>query len=219
MKALISEVFSSIQGEGLWVGRPQVFVRFAGCKIGCRYCDTPTDVTLDLAADELSALVQSHIIPSLAITGGEPLEQVDFLLGWLPAIHTQYDILLETNGVEFEAIRKVLPFVDIVSMDIKLPSATGRGPYWDEHDQFLEAVGDHPLYAKVVFDEGMTEEERERLMGLMERYKRLPVVFQPIFTTDQNRLKKSMDVFDAFAKRFPGRVRFIPQVHRLVGVR
>ena len=36
----LCEVFSSIQGEGPWVGQRQIFVRFAGCDIRCRYCDT-----------------------------------------------------------------------------------------------------------------------------------------------------------------------------------
>ena len=39
-RALLHEVFSSIQGEGPWIGQRQVFVRFAGCNIRCRYCDT-----------------------------------------------------------------------------------------------------------------------------------------------------------------------------------
>ena len=41
MKAPIIEVFSSIQGEGLLIGRRQIFVRFAGCNLNCNYCDTP----------------------------------------------------------------------------------------------------------------------------------------------------------------------------------
>ena len=36
----IAEVFRSFQGEGLLLGRRQVFVRLAGCSVGCRYCDT-----------------------------------------------------------------------------------------------------------------------------------------------------------------------------------
>jgi len=38
--AQLHEVFNSIQGEGPWIGQRQIFVRFAGCTIRCRYCDT-----------------------------------------------------------------------------------------------------------------------------------------------------------------------------------
>jgi len=41
--AQLHEVFSSIQGEGPWVGQRQIFVRFAGCDIRCQYCDTTLD--------------------------------------------------------------------------------------------------------------------------------------------------------------------------------
>ncbi|HPX77174.1 MAG TPA: 7-carboxy-7-deazaguanine synthase QueE, partial [Methanobacterium sp.] len=41
MNTRISEIFSSIQGEGKLVGRRQVFIRFSGCNLTCNYCDTP----------------------------------------------------------------------------------------------------------------------------------------------------------------------------------
>ncbi len=41
MNARISEIFYSLQGEGLCVGVPQVFVRFWGCNLSCGWCDTP----------------------------------------------------------------------------------------------------------------------------------------------------------------------------------
>ncbi|MDF1532664.1 MAG: 7-carboxy-7-deazaguanine synthase QueE, partial [ANME-2 cluster archaeon] len=37
----LGEIFNSIQGEGIFTGMRQVFVRFQGCPLHCDYCDTP----------------------------------------------------------------------------------------------------------------------------------------------------------------------------------
>ena len=37
----VSEIFVSFQGEGLYAGRRQLFLRMGGCHLRCRYCDTP----------------------------------------------------------------------------------------------------------------------------------------------------------------------------------
>ncbi|NUL82467.1 MAG: 7-carboxy-7-deazaguanine synthase QueE [Armatimonadetes bacterium] len=43
-RAYLTEVFSSVQGEGLLVGERQLFVRFFGCHLNCSFCDTPETV-------------------------------------------------------------------------------------------------------------------------------------------------------------------------------
>ena len=40
METNIIEIFSSVQGEGRYVGCRQLFVRFEGCNINCQFCDT-----------------------------------------------------------------------------------------------------------------------------------------------------------------------------------
>ena len=36
----INEIFYSIQGEGKWMGKPNIFIRVTGCNLRCKYCDT-----------------------------------------------------------------------------------------------------------------------------------------------------------------------------------
>ena len=43
--AHLTEVFSSVQGEGPYVGARQIFVRFYGCHRRCEFCDSPETVT------------------------------------------------------------------------------------------------------------------------------------------------------------------------------
>src|SRR4030095_3611348 len=93
--ANVSEGFVSFQGEGLHAGRRHLFLRFAGCPLRCRYCDTPESLVpvetcrvlgpdgahrlpnpLDAATltREVRALAASAPPPhAIAITGGGPL--------------------------------------------------------------------------------------------------------------------------------------------------
>ena len=53
-RADLIEVFSSYQGEGLFLGAKQIFIRFADCNLNCTFCDTPKDaVKKDLSVDEV----------------------------------------------------------------------------------------------------------------------------------------------------------------------
>lgn len=109
--ANIHSLFSSIQGEGLFVGYPQIFIRFSGCNLRCRYCDTPealrpqpsarieqtpfsgqfksvrNPVDIDYLTTQIRRLVKHFpYFHSVSVTGGEPLLQSEFLAKWLPRI-------------------------------------------------------------------------------------------------------------------------------------
>ncbi len=97
----VSELFLSIQGEGLQAGLPCVFIRLQGCNLRCAYCDTRYALTGPGREWRVEALVErwrSSGVPLVEVTGGEPLIQpaaVD-LLGALVGAGAQ--VLLETNG-------------------------------------------------------------------------------------------------------------------------
>lgn len=237
-QARIIEIFSSIQGEGLWVGRPQIFVRFHGCKLKCTFCDTPlthlkikkarveypayskkfTEQSLDFSVQQLNDQLKVFGVSSLALTGGEPLEQADFLTQWLPTVRDTYSILLETSGVEVEAMKQVVKLIDIVSMDIKLPSSSGEKPYWDVHRRFIDAVDASKIYAKIVFDEKITADEINELRSLMKDYPKIEFIFQPVSPLQKRDMKKIFDIFDGFAREFASQARLIPQVHKFLSV-
>ncbi|MFP3904918.1 MAG: radical SAM protein, partial [Armatimonadota bacterium] len=96
--APLVEIFASFQGEGLYVGIPQVFVRLAGCDLNCLYCDTryarqiPEQFSVFTPEGEetlpnpaaVSDIVETVIsrwntVPSVSITGGEPLLHPQFV--------------------------------------------------------------------------------------------------------------------------------------------
>src|ERR1035438_1598075 len=77
----ISEIFYSIQGEGMLAGVPSVFLRTSGCNLRCTWCDTPYTSWKpegdDRALDVILADVQRHSAAHVVVTGGEPMIQED----------------------------------------------------------------------------------------------------------------------------------------------
>ncbi len=126
MKTHIGEVFSSIQGEGMLLGRRQVFIRFSGCNLNCNYCDTPQSrdplYGNEISTDELFQRVKKLITPdfhSISLTGGEPLLHADFIKNFLRKY--SFDALLETNGALPHELDKIVNLIKYASVDIKLP--------------------------------------------------------------------------------------------------
>jgi len=125
MKASIIEIFSSIQGEGLLIGKRQIFIRFAGCNLSCNYCDTPkakkssygNTLSVLEVVDKINRL-KTPDVHSISFTGGEPLLYADFINEIIEK--TDLKTFLETNGTLPEEIKK-LTHVDWVSLDFKLP--------------------------------------------------------------------------------------------------
>jgi 7-carboxy-7-deazaguanine synthase len=141
--APVLEVFASIQGEGRYLGQPQVFVRLFGCPLRCRWCDTPGSwlvpgeggsARLDLAAgraraparakaDELAAWVEAADPGGsrpVSVTGGEPLMWPEFLLALREALPGRR-LHLETAGAFPRSLARVLDAFDHVSADLKCP--------------------------------------------------------------------------------------------------
>lgn len=94
----ISEIFSSIQGEGVLMGMPATFIRFAGCNLACDFCDTDFSVKQELTEEEIFASIQH---PLIVLTGGEPTLYPDIqnLIAYLfDYAIIPFQIAVETNG-------------------------------------------------------------------------------------------------------------------------
>ena len=74
----VSEIFSSIQGEGASVGTPSVFVRLQGCTVGCAWCDTKYSWDARhgdaMPLEAVLRRVKDTATSNVVVTGGEPLE-------------------------------------------------------------------------------------------------------------------------------------------------
>jgi len=246
-RVVLDEVFVSLQGEGEEVGRAQLFLRLGGCPLRCRYCDTPRSWTaqpeyelhlrddrerwpnpaavpdLEAALERVAAAhgLQARDLP-LALTGGEPLVQADFLAAWLP--DWLAPVLLETAGVRPGELARLLPHVSQVSLDWKLPSTLR--PAAEEPDPAACAALLHrrgfPGWVKVVVSAGVQDEELALALGELARVAPgARVWLQPVTALPGGLLpppgERLLEWTLAF-RHLPLDLRVLPQMHTVLGL-
>ena len=118
----ITEIFYSLQGEGLTAGLPSVFIRLTGCPLRCSYCDTAYAFSGGsvMSVSEILDQVAPHQTPHITVTGGEPLAQQTCLPLLTALCDSGYQVSLETSGER--DISPVDPRVVRV-MDLKTPGS------------------------------------------------------------------------------------------------
>jgi len=264
--AYISEIFSSIQGEGLYVGRRQVFVRFCGCNLACRYCDTsgsrqsapqcrvevqpgsgagntiPNPVSAESLSEIVGRFARAARHHSVSLTGGEPLLHADFIRGWLLRMQAEGErtvrpygsqakgrphggptgglsVHLETNGTLPRELEKLIGLIDVVVMDIKLPSVTGQDACFGEHLRFLHVAAHRTeVFVKVVFGECTPDSELAEVARTLSRVNHtIPVVLQPLTGPGAPGPRRILAAQTLLARELPN-VLVIPQMHKQMRV-
>ena len=230
-KAEITDIFSSVQGEGIFVGARQIFIRFKRCNMVCEFCDTPNEGIVKeysptALMHEVKALNESKFTHhSVSLTGGEPLVYTEFLKSFLPLLKkTGFKSYLETNGTLPDELESVIDFIDIVAMDFKFPSSTGARAYWKEHLKFLKIAARKKVFVKSVITTDTKKEDVEEAVKLIrEVNKNIPFIMQPATPVKnfdkkpgENRLLEFLDI--ALKEKIENS-RVIPQMHKMLGVK
>jgi organic radical activating enzyme len=228
MKAKISEIFKSIQGEGKYLGVLQVFVRFFGCRLACKMCDTPQGKDpsygfKEYTGQDLFRQVRSLAdnIHSVSLSGGEPLEQSKFLEHFLPLLQAEgRKTYLETNGILFEQLQSVIGSLDIIAMDMKLPSATGQKAFWQQHQRFLDIAQQRDVFIKTVITLETELKDVACAAKLASDVNRgIVFILQPNDFELSEKLLCLCQKAHAVAAEYLNDVRIITQMHKKLGIR
>ena len=230
MSYRVKHIFRTVQGEGHWMGRPAVFVRFVGCNVWSGYeadrerdaarsgaqcplwCDT--DFTKEGSATyTASALVQAMRdeggpIDFCVLTGGEPLLQADAPL--MEALHDAgYVVAVETNGTQ-----SIADHFTTEDGTTHPPDWVVCSPKHSEDDLVLEWFDELkvvvPDYPPADYQQFATRARAHTLAG-----RRAPLLWvQP---EDGPRLDKAQEQAVAWALEHPA-WRVSTQTHKVLGV-
>lgn len=226
----ISEIFTSIQGEGIYAGIQMVFVRFSGCNLQCDYCDTPLSrpavagkikTVTEIIENIEKELEAAKNVSIISFTGGEPLLHAEIISEIIPHFKKRgIKTYLDTNGTLHEKFSKIADDMDYVAMDIKLPSACSQD-YWREHIEFLK-IAKKNVFVKIVVTSKSTDNEFKKAVETIAAVDvSIPLVIQPV-TPVKNVDAMPFERIRAlkkFAETKLENVSIIPQMHKKLGIR
>ncbi|MGE5821366.1 MAG: 7-carboxy-7-deazaguanine synthase QueE [Nitrososphaerota archaeon] len=237
-RARVSEIFTSIEGEGIFVGKKTLFIRFSGCHLKCRWCDTkyalPLDSGTDYQIDEIKDLIIKELQPftyKVNFTGGEPLLQTEAVIGLADFIKKQTNLktYMESSCFDSELFSKILPYIDICKVEFKTDDS--KVVENEEYDNLLlneirclelAVESNKATYIKIVVTNSTNLESFKNLVyNISKKIKPsdiLGFIIQPSFGIDQPTVNKLLDTYDIVQPMFP-EVRIIPQLHKEIGAR
>jgi len=216
----ISEIFDSIQGEGVYAGIPMSFIRLAGCNLDphCLWCDTiyaqTTEGTQDICVADINPQRKW-----ICLTGGEPLLQQDELASLILKLkHRGRLIEIETNGSIPPPLwafmhlliddKPPIPMVDSWVIDVKLPSS-GNPSSPEVIGQWIRYIRPSDQIKFVVSDQDDLDEADYWMLSLP-----LPcyanIIISPVMPCEQSWLREVAKFC------IDHRVRFSLQLHRII---
>lgn len=238
LRIRISEVFTSIEGEGIYIGTKTLFVRLAGCPLRCFYCDTPYALNISdgkyYSIEDAFNLIKSNLnnknVFKINFTGGEPLLQHLALYRLAELIKGELGLrtYLESSCFDANRFLYLLPLIDICKVEFKLSDANAvdSNHYSILLSNALKCLryavnNDKATYIKVVVSNLSKREELEELAEMIfNEIKKEDIkgfVLQPVHGINEPRLEHMLSLYDAIYQYYED-VRIIPQVHKVMSI-
>lgn len=201
MEYKINEIFYSLQGEGLWVGTPMLFIRMAGCNYKCEFCDTDYSHKLTLSIEGILKYVRGVPTKDICITGGEP-----FLQDLNPLVSTLHkkvrSIYIETNGFLLSRIKdlgSIRPWI------VCSPKEPIKEDDWDFVNEFKWLLGDGKDLWKDLIDKNLYHLVAWNFI-------------QPVWDKDREKRIKNYKDAIKLVKENP-KLRLSVQLHKFIGIK
>lgn len=235
MKVYINEVFTSIEGEGIYLGTKTLFIRFAGCPLKCFWCDTPYALSLndgkEYEIEEAKRLIDKNIMTNtfkVNLTGGEPLLQYKAVYEIAKHLKSKgLTTYLESSCYDANRFDYILPWIDICKIEFKTNNSNAvRKENYEKlvnenlqclHDAlsnkkitYIKIVisnKDNPKDIKIILDKIFKRVDEEMIYGF---------VLQPAYGVEPS-MKQMLEIYDEVYKYYRG-VRIIPQIQKVMNI-
>ncbi len=228
--ARITEIFSSLQGEGIRLGERHIFVRFEECHIHCAYCDElhkiGREMTRTEAFDEILRLEKAEGPHTyVSFTGGEPLMYLSFIKPLARELRKAgLKIYLETNGILVPALAEMIEECDLIAMDMKPPSVTGERNFDAEHRQFLEIARQKETFVKIILSKEVQEAEFIAELSIVRDVApEVPVVLVPLSADveghEDPELMQRLQALQRLGSKYVRSVRIVPRFHKILKIK
>ncbi|MFN4337166.1 MAG: 7-carboxy-7-deazaguanine synthase QueE [Candidatus Nitrosocaldus sp.] len=237
MRVSISEVFTSIEGEGIYLGTKTLFVRLAGCPLRCFYCDTPYALEMGNGIyydiDDAKALIKGKVESNtfkVNFTGGEPLLQHEAVRELARYVRDELMLktYLESSCYDASRFLYVLPYIDICKIEFKLNDSHAiDGKHYNRllENELLclrHAIESRKAtYIKVVVSSLSRRGDIEKLVRMIfedDASKAIDgFVLQPVTGINEPTLEHMLVLYDTVHQYYPN-VRIIPQIHKVMGI-
>lgn len=225
---LISEIFHSLQGEGVSVGEPVTFVRFSGCNLSCPGCDTKyhkdgIEMTVDEVVSKIKELDKGSKV--VVFSGGEPFMQQEAVVdifkklkpfagkgqGWV-----DWSFQIETNGTIYpDKILNYLHDSDNKYTYVRF-NISPKLPSFNTESDNSEGLKNLHLWGTYIIKPVITSEEDIVVLQSMQKkfnWKNADIYLMPYGATKEEQ-EKSMPVVAALALKY--NYHMTPRLHTLI---
>ncbi len=114
--AALAGIPAGLQAQGMWAGRRQLFVRFAA------EAETATMYTADALANELRRGTSRSAFHSIAISGRDPLANVEYLRAALDKVSTELPVMLDSDGQRPEELAALKGLIELSQITFEGPA-------------------------------------------------------------------------------------------------